>query len=175
MPNYGYDSSISNINGGAWATRLRNAIAEWNGVSSGEGWFFWYRYDNANANRTKALDLRGDSRCTVVPGGCLALTYKYGNPYNRFDVVINVGSGHSFYDGTQSPTLPSNYYDLRTIFRHEFGHAAGICHSGVSSAVMRPAFSTGSDVVITADDRNALRYLYKPGYTLTSPSGSCIN
>ena len=107
VPNYGYDSSISNINGGAWATRLRNAIAEWNGVSSGEGWFFWYRYDNASANRTKALDLRGDSRCTVVPGGCLALTYKYGNPYNRFDVVINVGSGHSLYDGTQSPTLPS--------------------------------------------------------------------
>ena len=172
IPTY-TDAFPSQYTGPGWVSRLRDAILEWNTVSSTEGWFFWYKYVATSQNVVTAADLRGDPSCQLASGQCLANTYKYGSPYSRFEIKVNIGPGYAFYDGSQASVLPSNYYDLRTILRHELGHAAGICHSKFPIAVMKPSFSTGEIVVVQADDRNALRYLYKPGYNLTQPSELC--
>lgn len=179
-PSYGADSSFSN-SGFGWASRLGDAVAEWNAVSSTNNWAFWFRADNGSGNRVQSANLQNDSRCRPDPSkpACLAITVKqkalFSNDYTKFTLIVNTGSGYPYYDGTQTTYLPGNYYDLRTLLRHELGHALGLCHSANSSAVMALGQTPGTERPLQADDRNGLRYLYWPGYTLTTPSGACIN
>lgn len=177
-PGYGYDTSFSN-QGPGWASRLGDAVAEWNAISLSNN-AFWFRYDNASNNRVQAANLSTDSACRPNPAApaCLGLARRwkslFGNDFTKFEIVVNTGSGYAFYDGTQAPSLPRNYYDLRSLMRHELGHGLGLCHSANSAAVMEGSQPTGVDEQIVADDRNGLRYLYWPGYNLTTPSGGCI-
>lgn len=178
-PDYGYDTSISSQNNGAWVGRLSNAVAEWNSISQSNNWAFWYKYDNSSINRVRSANIAAVPACASVgPTPCLALTDMYpgstSTTYSKFILTINTGSGYAFYDGSQASYLPSNYYDLRTVFRHELGHALGLCHANNdSTAVMWYKITIGTVKQIGPDDRNGLRYIYWPGYNSTSPSGDC--
>lgn len=37
---------------------------------------------------------------------------------------------------TGGTPIPSGYYDLKTVLRHELGHGLGLCHSGTPGTLM---------------------------------------
>jgi hypothetical protein len=130
---------------------------------------FSFNSNSSSSNHIQAANIAGDPSCN----SCLALTSVYGNPINQFKVVVNIGSGYGFYDGTQGGTIPSNYYDLQSIMRHELGHAQGLCHSSNSSYLMYRSFGTGQVKSLDTDAKNGSKYLYLGGYTGPGPEGPC--
>ncbi len=86
---------------------------------------------------------------------------------------IFTGCGHAFYDGTQAPSLPSNYYDLRSIIRHELGHAIGLCHSVATSNLMHVSLLQGNIYNVDNDARDGVSYLYNSAYTGNPPELAC--
>lgn len=111
---------------------------------------FGFSSSSSSSNHIQVADIADDSSCS----GCLALTSVWGNPIYQFRIEVNIGSGYAFYDGTQAPSLPSNFYDLRSIMRHELGHAQGLCHSSNSSYLMYRAFGTGQIKLVDTDAIN---------------------
>lgn len=55
--------------------------------------------------------------------------------------------------------IPSNYFDVETVWLHEFGHGAGLGHSNVDGAVMEPYYE-GVKRSLHEDDINGLNSLY---------------
>ncbi len=160
---YVRDSSYTS-QGSGWSSMFGSAASNW--TSSGA---FGFSSSSSSSNHIQAADIADDSSCS----GCLALTSVWGNPIYQFRIEVNIGSGYAFYDGTQAPSLPSNYYDLRSIMRHELGHAQGLCHSSNSSYLMYRAFGTGQIKLVDTDAINGSEYLYLSGYDGPDPEGSC--
>jgi hypothetical protein len=89
-------------------------------------------------------------------------------------MVDNV-DGYPFYDGTQASSLPSNYYDLRSIPRHELGHVVGLCHSGgTTTRLMYAVLTKGVVKPIDYDAATGDRWIYNRGAAGTAPEGVCI-
>lgn len=158
---YVRDSSYNN-QGSGWPSMFDTAASNWTTFGA-----FGFYESTSSSNHIQAANIA--SSC----GGCLALTSVYNNPINQFTVVVNIGSGYAFYDGTQGGTIPPNYYDLQSIMRHELGHAQGLCHSSNSSYLMYRAFSTGQVKPLDTDAKNGSKYLYMAGYTGPGPEGPC--
>lgn len=57
-------------------------------------------------------------------------------------VIVNIGPGYGFWDGQNPSYFPSNWYDLRTLLRHEIGHAYGLCHAETDGPVMQFGLDT---------------------------------
>lgn len=96
--------------------------------------------------------------------------YNSGSTLTRITVKINVGCGYPFYEGTQAPTIPSNYYDLETIVRHELGHGIGFCHTDYgTSFLMSYATLSGSASVIGIgqDARDDAYFFYVNGGSIS--------
>jgi hypothetical protein len=164
---YTNDSSFTS-QGSGWAGRSDGAAQDWNNAP---GPFTFSKY-SLSGQHVQAQNLSGDPSC----GGCLAITYSNSNccgTMTSFNIIVNVGSGYSFYDGTQAPSLPRNYYDLRTVMRHEFGHGMGLCHSSVGGQLMHVGQAQGEIKVVDTDASNGARYLYESGYSGPGPSGGC--
>lgn len=80
----------------------------------------------------------------------------YGTSRDEFDMVLD-NRNFNWYVGTGTP--PSGYYDTQTVWLHEFGHGAGLGHSGVDGAVMEPYYE-GVRRVLHPDDISGISYLY---------------
>jgi hypothetical protein len=161
---YWFDGSYSNYGGQRWIDRARDVVYEWN--MAGVNFAF---YEISSPNVLKAL---------YMPScNCTANTVRTWNSNYLLQAVIQVNTSVPQYDGSQAPTLPSNYYDLRTVLRHEFGHATGLCHStGTQSPSWLMAYTPLGQVrYVDSDAKNGAMYLYKPGYSGPPPSSSCIN
>ena len=159
---YVIDSSFSS-QGTGWSSRFNSAASNWTQLGA-----FGFSSNSSSSNHIQASNIA--SSCN----GCLAQASVWGNPIYQFKIVVNIGSGYAFYDGTQAPTLPSNYYDLRSVMHHELGHAQGLCHSGTSSYLMYRSIGTGVLRVVDTDAKNGSKYLYQSDYQGPAPEGpSC--
>jgi len=165
---YSIDASYSN-QGPGWNGRANNAINSWNAI--GNTPFRFLANGGDGDNHVQA----GDPSCSANNPPCLAGTVRFtnGNAITQFLVIINVFDGYSFYDGTQAPTIPTNYYDLESATRHELGHALGLCHSARGN-LMAAGFAAGTLYPIDKDSKKGDRFLYNPNYTGVGPEGPCF-
>ena len=159
---FAFDSSF-NTAGSRWNAVGTSAFNAW--TSSPTPFSFNYNLMSYNIVQAGTLSAGALSSNTnyLDSGGYIA----------QFAIVINTGYGIPFYDGSQSPSIPSNYYDFGTVMRHELGHTQGLCHSGSISYLMYYKLLTGQQKPLDSDSINGVTYIY--GSTPTRPEGSCIN
>jgi hypothetical protein len=153
----------------AWEAQITKAAAVWE--------------EMANVNFTQVPDngaplgvsgnLQGDPRFGDIriggypmAGNILAFAY-LPPPANG-----GTSAGDIFFNTRQSWQTNGTTYDLMTVSLHELGHALGMDHSQVSTAVMWPTY-TGSKQTLTTDDIAGIRSIYgaRP-FDPLNPSGS---
>jgi hypothetical protein len=153
----------------AWEAQITKAAAVWE--------------EMANVNFTQVPDdgaplgvsgnLQDDSRFGDIriggypmAGNILAFAY-LPPPANG-----GTSAGDIFFNTSQSWQINGTTYDLMTVAVHELGHALGMDHSQVSTAVMWPTY-IGSKQTLTTDDIAGIRSIYgaRP-FDPLNPSGS---
>lgn len=79
---------------------------------------------------------------------------------------------HSAHDeGTGQP--PSNLYDVRSVMRHELGHASGLSHNNDQFELMNTFLQPGVSYGISMEDATGVNWAYQPGYVGPGPSPGC--
>jgi hypothetical protein len=144
-----------------WASIADRATKLWTTYGA-----FGFVLTSSSSNHIQAANIA--SSCNH----CLAKTTVTGNPLNKFTLVVNIGDGYGFYDGTQGSTIPSNYYDLKSVILHELGHAQGLCHTINPGYLMWPVIYNGQVMPLDTDATNGSKYLYQSGYNGPGPDQS---
>ncbi|KAI8507502.1 peptidase M10A [Branchiostoma belcheri] len=106
----------------------------------------------------------GDGNSFDGPGSTLAHAYGPGN---------GIG-GDSHFDESETWTINRGNsrprgIDLHQVAAHEFGHALGLGHSQVNTALMAPFYRYQSDFRLDADDIRGIQRLYAQMPTLRPP------
>jgi Ca2+-binding RTX toxin-like protein len=109
--------------------------------------------DFAQGNEIGATDFTTDAKGNMAPDVVIRLQ----DP--AVDPLVSAPHGVLTYQG-----LVSTLYQVAL---HEIGHALGLGHSEIPSAVMYPV-ATPQNTALSIDDENALRLLY-PRFESTSP------
>lgn len=159
--NTSYTKDTNFINrGSGWGPTADNAAADWN--TTGQ---FTFSYNGSSTNHIKAQAIAGSTS--------LAITYDYwsGLYRNRYDIVVNTGPGYGFWDGINPPYFPANWYDLRSVLRHEMGHALGLYHTVAAGTLMYYQIPAGATRLVDTDATNGAKYLYNLSYTGSFPEG----
>jgi hypothetical protein len=99
----------------------------------------------------------GDIRIAGAPDNSSTLAFAFAPP------PINGGdlAGDIVFNTNQPWTTNGGTYDLETVAIHELGHALGLNHSSLTSAVLY-AYYNGSKHALTADDTSGIQSLYGP-------------
>lgn len=148
MTNLGIDEQV-------WKGEFRRAAATWQSVT---GINFVEVADDGSAfsvSGNQQNDTRfGDIRIAGIDQGPSTLGVAfYPPPFNggtlAGDIVMN----------TEVAWNINTTYDIRTVAIHEFGHALGMGHSTITSAVMYDYY-TGTKQSLATDDINGIRSLY---------------
>lgn len=161
---YKVDSSFSNTNSG-WNNTLNVAITDWN--NHGTSPFYFYN-SSSSFNEIKA-----GPYCTSFALGCTDRNINQDNNIVQMTVYINTGQDFAFFDGTQNGgVLPSNYYDLATLMRHELGHGLGLCH-GDSGTLMYAYQNPGQTRFIDTDAKNGAAWMYSSYHPVAPQANSC--
>jgi hypothetical protein len=114
----------------------------------------------------------GDIRIAGAPANSSTLAFAFAPP------PINGGdlAGDIVFNTAQPWTTNGGTYDLETVAIHELGHALGLDHSALTSAVLY-AYYNGSKHALTADDTAGIQSLYgpQPGDPDANTSQKAIN
>jgi len=160
--------------GKGWDSTLDSAASTWNATASTA---FSFRRDPSGQLFKAECQAGMDNYWFNDPVGekdgvTLAWTRKQLNSKNEYidaEVVFSTctisggpydGRRLPFYDGTQAASLPSNYYDLKSILLHEQGHVIGLCHTAKSSRAMYYSINFGDSQGLTYNDQAGKRYIY---------------
>jgi hypothetical protein len=117
--------------GQAWIDRAHEAAQHWTNNTIFD---FVHNTGSANRLRTGTLSCNNPTRLAeMAPAEDAQGIYR-----GSFVITVNTGcSNILWYSGTGTP--PNGRFDLRTVLRHEFGHAAGLHHvQGAESQLMHP-------------------------------------
>ncbi|MDQ5866385.1 MAG: matrixin family metalloprotease [Chloroflexota bacterium] len=127
---YVRDASFNNY-GTGWINSMNTAVQDWNSFYQAP-FYFWHASTSGNHIQT------GNLGCGTPHNlGQTNLAWNTStNNFTSFTIIMNTACGDPYYDGTQGSSIPSNYYDLKSILRHELGHALGLCHSSGSSSLL---------------------------------------
>ena len=143
---------------------LQKTHSDWNGVNTSD---FVFTYNNTSDNcPSMAKECRGpqvfDQENTVgwlviKERGVLAKAYfaTHSTWGPETDIVLNTK-----YAWNGNCADPDGNIDVETVLRHENGHAAGIGHSKISTALMAPYYSGPNCELTHYDDKEAITYLY---------------
>lgn len=168
-PHYIIDSDYTN-SGPGWNQMVQNAVASWNSIGNSSLRFKSVGGSGDNHIKTENLGCTSPPNPPVVAYTAMNFNSNM-TQITKFTVKINTWCGYSFYDGTQAPSIPINYYDLRSIVQHELGHGMGLCHTSVGGAIMG-GISKGQVLQKKLDDSRGDRFLYQAGYGGPGPSGN---
>jgi predicted Zn-dependent protease len=155
---YVQDGSFSQWLG--FAPTFSGAASDWNST----GRFNFYS-SVSSANHIKADEYIG----TDLAGTRRTVTGSY---ITQFNLIVNTYSGFRWYIG--SPPVPSGYYDLRTVLRHELGHALGLCHSHSTSTLMYTTVYQAQSKPVDNDAIYGADYLYHFNQYEPGPEGGCF-
>lgn len=81
----------------------------------------------------------------------------YGTSRDEFDMALD-NKNFKWYVGDPN-SIPNGYFDVQTVWLHEFGHGAGLGHSKIDGAVMEPYYE-GVRRALHQDDINGITSLY---------------
>jgi hypothetical protein len=125
-----------------------------------------------HAGNTTAGNVFGDNTRrvryanTTATGGTLAVAQSsgFGNQMRDCDITIYAANAYGNIPWSVNPQGARWYeIDLAYVALHEFGHCAGLDHSGDNSAVMAasaPSGTSASDRTLGNDDRLGLQAMY---------------
>ncbi|MGC6492411.1 MAG: matrixin family metalloprotease [Myxococcota bacterium] len=146
-------------------TALTNSLERW-GLEGGANFAF------TNGGFTTNTSWASDGlhvaqwRNATTNGGTLATAQSYYAGYGMTDCDIRVwaANGSGPINWSSSPSGANfNQIDLEQTLTHEFGHCAGLAHSGSSTAMMAPFAIPGAgpaERLLTPDDQAGLQAMY---------------
>lgn len=159
--NYAFDASFSGRTN--WVNRANEAAANWT-----DSTIFNFIFNTNSTNRLRAVVMSCDFLAVMYPTEDAQGIYRSG-----FRIDVNVAPGCpmaiNWYSGTGTPG--GGQFDLRTVLRHEMGHAAGLNHvGGNTNQLMYFQVAAQATKTIGADEINGIDYLYNPtsGHRLTT-------
>jgi hypothetical protein len=140
----------------AWQQQIQKAAAAWEAVA---GINLVQVPDDGSPIGTSG-NQQGDPRFGDIriggmsqSGGQLAFAYA-PPPFNG-----GTNAGDIFFNTTQSWQTNGTTYDLMTVAIHEFGHALGMAHSAITTAVMYATYSAAKQA-LTSDDSSGIQSIY---------------
>jgi|GEM_PF-1562150 len=170
---YVVDQDFAN-QGTGWTTSVQDATGNLLGwkvnIISINHTLFDFNLDSNSSNHIRTATSAECSNPCIM--NTLTSTNILGYFLN-YTMRINVIQGNAYYDGTQTPTIPSNYYDLDSMLRHEFGHVLGLCHTGTAYTLMSAGLSPGEIRYVDGDAIQGARRIYWSG-TTPPEAPSCV-
>ena len=142
-----------------WQAAASEAANRWNDAQTA------FKLTTLNAVGNGVCQSFGDNNLVFSHKACssdfgrntLAVTagWSQGSTIVKADIIFNSNKAWGIYDGT----LLFSPEDFRRVATHEFGHAMGLAHTTIESALM---FTTASNTYLpTPDDVESLESIYK--------------
>jgi len=155
---YGFQEFTSDLPNNQIIRAMEQALALWGAVTP-----LCFRRVAITANPDIIIRFvtgsHGDGAPFDGAGGVLAHAFYPPVPPNPPTPI----QGDSHFDDAETWTVtippPAGTIDLVTVAAHEFGHALGLGHSGVSGALMAPFYS-GPQRFLHSDDVRGIRAIY---------------
>lgn len=132
---------------GSWRNAATDAMNSWNNAGAK-----FHLVNYVPSNNTMTLYYDPNTRTLAYARTYRQYTF-WGNIYRG---TITVNNAKNF----NPPYTSGNWYDLRTVLRHEFGHWLKLDHVSNPNALMYDSLGVGQVVGITNDEWTAIRSIY---------------
>jgi hypothetical protein len=152
--------------GSNYLAALNDAINDWNATNTQ----ITFSQDSASAHHIGAADLGDRPLATTTMPLPPGTNFRFTN----FTLQINTRYLSQFYIGPRTSTPPPDLYNLRTVIRHELGHAVGMCHTWYDrQALMYPNSYQGEVHNVDSDALSGANYIFNPSANYAMPEGGC--